>query len=55
MYVVLPAIEAHPEVLAAYADAPRPAVGAYRSDGAEAMTGDGVRGIIAEAFAAEQD
>jgi FlaA1/EpsC-like NDP-sugar epimerase len=55
MYVVLPAIEAHPAVVAAYADAPRPPVGAYRSEGAEPMTRDEVRGILAEAFAAEVD
>src|SRR5205807_2585605 len=55
MYVVLPAIEAHPEVIAAYADAPRPPVAAYTSHGAEPMTRDGVREILAEAFAGELD
>jgi FlaA1/EpsC-like NDP-sugar epimerase len=55
MYVVLPAIEAHPDVLDAYADAPRPPVGAYRSEGVEPMTGDAVRAILAEAFEAEPD
>jgi FlaA1/EpsC-like NDP-sugar epimerase len=51
MYVVLPAIEAHPEVLAAYADAPRPEIGAYRSDGQPPMTRDEVHALVAETFA----
>jgi UDP-N-acetylglucosamine 4,6-dehydratase len=51
MYVVLPAIEAHQDILDAYADAPRPTVGAYRSDGVTPMSGDEVRALVAEAFA----
>jgi FlaA1/EpsC-like NDP-sugar epimerase len=50
MYAVLPAIEAHPDVLAAYADAPRSPIGAYRSDTPEPMSAAQVRGILAEAF-----
>ena len=53
MYAVLPAIEAHPDVLAAYEDAPRAPIGAYRSDTPVPMTGPQVRDVVAEAFAAE--
>jgi FlaA1/EpsC-like NDP-sugar epimerase len=51
MYVVLPAIESHPEVVAFYADVPRPAIGAYSSDGQTAMELDEVRAMIVETFA----
>jgi UDP-N-acetylglucosamine 4,6-dehydratase/5-epimerase len=50
MYAVLPAIEAHPEVLAAYADTPRSPIGAYRSDSPTPMSASEVRAILAEAF-----
>ena len=53
MYAVLPAIEAHPEVIAAYEDAPRSPIAAYRSDTPAAMSAADVRGMVAEAFAAE--
>jgi FlaA1/EpsC-like NDP-sugar epimerase len=51
MYAVLPAIEAHPDIVEAYLELPRPVVGAYRSDGVTPMTGDEVRALVAEAFA----
>jgi FlaA1/EpsC-like NDP-sugar epimerase len=51
MYVVLPAIESHPEIIAAYADAPSPVVGAYSSDGQVPMASDAVRAMIIETFA----
>jgi len=50
MYAVLPAIEAHPEVLAAYADTPHSPIGAYRSDSPPPMSASEVRAILAEAF-----
>jgi UDP-N-acetylglucosamine 4,6-dehydratase/5-epimerase len=50
MYAVLPAIEAHPDVLDAYADAPRSPIGAYRSDTPEPMAAWDVRAVVAEAF-----
>ena len=53
MYAVLPAIEAHPDVLAAYEDAPRSPIGAYRSDTPAPMAEAEVRAVVAEAFAAE--
>ncbi len=53
MYAVLPAIEAHPVVIAAYEDAPRSPIGAYRSDTPQPMSADEVRSVIAAAFAAE--
>jgi FlaA1/EpsC-like NDP-sugar epimerase len=53
MYAVLPAIEAHPDVLAAYEDAPRSPIGAYRSDSPTPMAAADVRAVVAEAFAAE--
>jgi hypothetical protein len=37
-------------VLDAYADAPRPAVGAYSSDGQAPMSIDEVRDLVAQAF-----
>jgi UDP-N-acetylglucosamine 4,6-dehydratase len=51
MYVVLPAIESHQDVIDAYADAPRPVVGAYSSDGQVPMVGSEVRALVAETFA----
>jgi len=51
MYVVLPAIEVRDEVLEAYRDAPRSAIGAYRSDGVTPMVSSEVRALVAEAFA----
>jgi UDP-N-acetylglucosamine 4,6-dehydratase len=53
MYAVLPAIEAHPGVLAAYDGAPRSPIGAYRSDAPVPMAAPQVRELVAEAFAAE--
>ena len=51
MYVVLPAIEAHEDVVAAYADAPRPSIGAYQSADQPPMSRDEVRELVAETFA----
>jgi UDP-N-acetylglucosamine 4,6-dehydratase len=51
MYAVLPAIEAHEDIVEAYREVARPVVGAYRSDGVTSMTGDEVRALVAEAFA----
>jgi len=53
MYAVLPAIEAHADVLAAYEDAPRSPIGAYRSDASTPLSAAEVRAVVAEAFAAE--
>lgn len=53
MYAVLPAIEAHQAVVDAYRDAPRPEVGAYRSEGVPPITPAEVRLLVAETFAAE--
>ena len=50
MYAVLPAIESHQDVLDAYADAPRPVVGAYSSDGQSPMSIGEVRALVAQAF-----
>lgn len=55
MYAVLPAIEAHEDVLAAYRDAPSSVVGAYRSDGGRPLTTDEVTRLVAESLAAEAD
>ncbi|MGH2407934.1 MAG: SDR family NAD(P)-dependent oxidoreductase [Candidatus Limnocylindrales bacterium] len=52
MYAVLPAIEQHEDVVAAYRDAARAPIGAYRSDGVEPLAGDAVRALVAEALAA---
>jgi FlaA1/EpsC-like NDP-sugar epimerase len=54
MYAVLPAIEYHGDVLAAYEDAPRSPSGAYRSDTSAPMVASDVRAVVAEAFAAER-
>jgi FlaA1/EpsC-like NDP-sugar epimerase len=53
MYAVLPAIEAHPQVIAAYEEKPRSPIGAYRSDTPAPMSAAEVRAVVAEAFAAE--
>ena len=53
MYAVLPAIEAHPDVIAAYEAAERSPIGAYRSDAPVPMDAAAVRAVVAEAFAAE--
>lgn len=50
MYVVLPAIESHPDVLKAYAEYPCPTVGAYSSDGQAPMLPEEVRAMIDETF-----
>jgi UDP-N-acetylglucosamine 4,6-dehydratase len=55
MYAVLPAIEVHEDVVAAYREAARPALGAYRSDGVEPMSAEAVRALVAEALAAPQE
>lgn len=54
MYAVLPAIESHPEVIEAYAQAPTPEIGAYRSDMVAPMTPADVRDLVAAAFAAQR-
>lgn len=51
MYAVLPAIEAHPDIVEAYREVPRPVAGAYRSDGVAPMTAAEVRALVAEALA----
>lgn len=53
MYAVLPAIEAHPDVVDAYREAARPPIGAYRSDAVEPLTFDEVRSLVAEALGAD--
>ena len=51
MFAVLPSIESHPDVIAAYRDEAAAPVGAYRSDAAEPMRPDEVRSLVAETFA----
>jgi UDP-N-acetylglucosamine 4,6-dehydratase/5-epimerase len=53
MYAVLPAIEAHPEVVAAYRDTPPAPVGAFRSDGVDRLGAEEVRALVAEALGAQ--
>lgn len=53
MLAVLPSIEPHRDVVAAYRDVTPAPVGAYRSDEVEPMTADEVRALVAETFAAE--
>lgn len=53
MFAVLPAIEAHREVLDAYAAAPPAEIGAYRSDHVEPLPPDEVTSLVTEAFAAD--
>jgi UDP-N-acetylglucosamine 4,6-dehydratase/5-epimerase len=48
MYVLLPALDVHQSLAAAYAEALPAAVGAYRSDGGQAMTPDEVRRLVAD-------
>lgn len=50
MYVVLPAIEASPAVVRAYADADPAPVGAYRSDSVRPMPADEVERLLAESI-----
>ncbi|MFI5254343.1 MAG: SDR family NAD(P)-dependent oxidoreductase [Candidatus Limnocylindrales bacterium] len=50
MYAMLPAIEMHEDVIAAYRAAERAPVGAYRSDGIEPLAAAAVRALIAEAL-----
>ena len=50
MYAVLPSIDVHPTVAAAYRDAPAAPVGAYRSDSVEPMTPPEVDRLVAEAL-----
>jgi UDP-N-acetylglucosamine 4,6-dehydratase len=52
MYAVLPAIEAHADVVAAYRDATPAPVGAFRSDGVERLGAAEVRALVAEALGA---
>jgi FlaA1/EpsC-like NDP-sugar epimerase len=53
MFAVLPAIEAHDEVVEAYRDAAPAPVGAYRSDRVDTLAQAEVTALVAEAFAAE--
>ena len=51
MYAVLPAIESHQDVLDAYRDAPRPEIGAYRSDSVAPIGYEEVLELVTQAFA----
>jgi UDP-N-acetylglucosamine 4,6-dehydratase/5-epimerase len=51
MYAVLPAIESHQDVLDAYRDAPRPEIGAYRSDTVTPVGYAEVLDLVRQAFA----
>ncbi|MFI5227272.1 MAG: SDR family NAD(P)-dependent oxidoreductase [Candidatus Limnocylindrales bacterium] len=51
MYAVLPSIDVHPEVSAAYGTLPAAPVGSYRSDAAAALSREAVHRMIAEALA----
>ena len=53
MFAVLPSIDVHPAVSAAYRDAPAAPVGAYRSDSVEPMTPSEVDRLVAEALGDE--
>lgn len=53
MFAVLPAIEAHQDVVDAYRGAAPAPVSAYRSDGVEPMPLADVTALVAEAFSAE--
>ena len=53
MYAVLPSIDVHPTVAAAYRDAPPAPVGAYRSDSVEPMTPPEVDRLVVEALGDE--
>lgn len=48
MYVLLPALDVHQSLAAAYAEALPAAVGAYRSDGGQVMAPDEVRRLVAD-------
>jgi FlaA1/EpsC-like NDP-sugar epimerase len=48
MYVLLPALDVHQSLAAAYAEALPAAVGAYRSDGGQVMAPDAVRRLVAD-------
>jgi UDP-N-acetylglucosamine 4,6-dehydratase/5-epimerase len=50
MYAVLPSIDLHPEVAAAYRERPAAPIGAYRSDTVEAMAPEEVARLVAEAL-----
>jgi FlaA1/EpsC-like NDP-sugar epimerase len=54
MFAVLPSIESHADVVAAYGAEPRAPVGAYRSDAAEPMAPDEVRSLVAETYALDR-
>jgi FlaA1/EpsC-like NDP-sugar epimerase len=54
MFAVLPAIEAHEDVLEAYRQASPAPVGAYRSDRVDPLAPDEVTSMVADAFAAER-
>jgi UDP-N-acetylglucosamine 4,6-dehydratase/5-epimerase len=53
MFAVLPSIDVHPAVAAAYSDAPAAPVGAYRSDSVEPMPSSEVDRLVAEALGDE--
>jgi FlaA1/EpsC-like NDP-sugar epimerase len=50
MFAVLPSIDSHPDVVAAYSTVARAPVGAYRSDAVTPMAADAVRALVAETF-----
>jgi FlaA1/EpsC-like NDP-sugar epimerase len=54
MFAVLPSIESHPDVVAAYGAEPAAPVGAYRSDAAVLMAADEVRALVAETYALDR-
>jgi FlaA1/EpsC-like NDP-sugar epimerase len=54
MFAVLPSIEPHPDVVAAYADAAPAPIGAYRSDDVEPLSAAEVRDLVAETWATDQ-
>ena len=54
MFAVLPSIQTRPEVAEAFTGEPLAPAGAYRSDTVVPMTGDEVRALVAETFAAER-
>jgi FlaA1/EpsC-like NDP-sugar epimerase len=50
MFAVLPSIDVHPSVSAAYRESPAAPIGAYRSDAVEPMTSPEVGRLVAEAL-----
>jgi UDP-N-acetylglucosamine 4,6-dehydratase len=50
MFAVLPSIDSHPDVVAAYSTVARAPVGAYRSDAVTPMAAEAVRALVAETF-----